>query len=85
MPSRLYKNVIAAGARQNQLPPEYIAFLDATPDNGFEGNRQTDWLKPIYEAMDKFIGTSYSVSDCPHQSTVQTGAAHQNFFEEPKL
>lgn len=54
LPSRLYKSVITAGARQNNLPRDYISFLEATLDNGFEGDPRTEWLAPVFEAIDKY-------------------------------
>lgn len=36
-PSRVYKQVILAGARESGLPQEYIARLEAIPDNGSAG------------------------------------------------
>ncbi|XP_013405270.1 gamma-glutamylcyclotransferase [Lingula anatina] len=36
-PSPQYKNVIVSGARQNGLPQDYIAQLEAIEDNGYSG------------------------------------------------
>ena len=57
-PSLLYKNVILAGARQNQLPKEYIAFLESVEDNGNEGDPNAEWLQPILEAISRISNTT---------------------------
>lgn len=36
-PSKVYKDVIIRGAKENKLPPEYISFLENIPDNGYDG------------------------------------------------
>ena len=54
LPSRIYKRVIACGARQNQLPPAYIAFLDGIPDNGSWGDEKAERLKPVYAAVAEY-------------------------------
>jgi gamma-glutamylcyclotransferase len=37
LPSTVYKNVIIRGAKEHNLPSEYINFLENIPDNGYEG------------------------------------------------
>ena len=41
IPSKVYKNVIINGAKQNGLPDEYITKLENLPDNGY-GNDLND-------------------------------------------
>jgi gamma-glutamylcyclotransferase len=36
-PSKVYKDVIIRGAKENGLPPHYITFLESIPDNGYDG------------------------------------------------
>lgn len=36
-PSLVYKRVVIAGARESGLPADYIARLEAIPDNGSSG------------------------------------------------
>ena len=55
LPSRLYIRVIGAGARQNRLPPDYIAFLDRVADNGFVGDEGAEWLKNVLPAVAKHL------------------------------
>jgi len=38
LPSQRYKNVIIYGAKENNLPEEYIKFLENIPDNGYNGD-----------------------------------------------
>jgi hypothetical protein len=37
LPSLRYKNVIIRGAKEHNLPDEYIAYLENIPDNGYNG------------------------------------------------
>ena len=36
-PSTVYKNVIIRGAKEHELPAEYIKYLEEIPDNGYNG------------------------------------------------
>ena len=36
VPSKIYKNVIIQGAKQNGLPAEYISKLENIQDNGYD-------------------------------------------------
>ena len=36
VPSKVYKNVIIQGAKQNGLPPDYITQLENIQDNGYD-------------------------------------------------
>jgi hypothetical protein len=38
LPSKVYKDVIVRGARESNLPLEYIQKLDLITDNGYNGN-----------------------------------------------
>ncbi|CAL8135419.1 unnamed protein product [Orchesella dallaii] len=38
IPSLRYKNVIIQGAKEHGLPEEYVKFLEAVPDNGYNGD-----------------------------------------------
>jgi len=38
IPSLRYKNVIIQGAKEHGLPEEYVKFLEAIPDNGYNGD-----------------------------------------------
>lgn len=46
-PSVVYKNVMIRGARENGVPDDYIRYLEAIEDNGYEGEVQVslDLLK----------------------------------------
>ena len=37
LPSSVYKNVIIRGAKEHDLPGEYIKYLEEIPDNGYNG------------------------------------------------
>ena len=37
LPSLRYKNVIIQGAKEHNLPAEYITYLQNIPDNGYNG------------------------------------------------
>lgn len=37
LPSLRYKNVIIQGAKEHNLPEEYITYLENIPDNGYNG------------------------------------------------
>jgi len=37
VPSRRYKNVIVQGAKEHNLPAEYVEFLEQIKDNGYDG------------------------------------------------
>jgi len=60
IPSLLYKSVIVAGARQNNLPSSYISFLENLKDNGYQGENQ-EWLKPVLEAISQHGGMAKSI------------------------
>ncbi|XP_060080343.1 gamma-glutamylcyclotransferase-like [Ylistrum balloti] len=49
-PSPHYKDVIIRGARELQLPNDYLDFLQKIPDNGYQGR------VPIYEEVMKKLG-----------------------------
>ncbi|OQV22268.1 putative Gamma-glutamylcyclotransferase [Hypsibius exemplaris] len=36
-PSVVYKRIIALGAKQSNLPSDYLQFIDRIPDNGYDG------------------------------------------------
>ncbi len=38
LPSLRYKNVIIAGAKEHNLPQDYITYLQNIPDNGYNGD-----------------------------------------------
>jgi hypothetical protein len=42
LPSKVYKDVIVRGARENNLPLEYIQKLDLITDNGYNGNVEVE-------------------------------------------
>ena len=46
VPSKIYKNVIIKGAKQNGLPLEYIKHLEKIPDNGYDKNLE-DMLEEV--------------------------------------
>ena len=46
IPSKIYKNVIIKGAKQNGLPLEYITHLEKIPDNGYDKNLE-DMLEQV--------------------------------------
>lgn len=37
LPSVVYKRVMATGARESDLPAEYVSFIENLPDNGYDG------------------------------------------------
>jgi len=37
LPSKVYKDVIVHGAKENGLPPKYVEFLEGIKDNGYNG------------------------------------------------
>ncbi|XP_033754271.1 gamma-glutamylcyclotransferase-like [Pecten maximus] len=49
-PSPHYKDVILRGARELQLPDDYLKFLQNIPDNGYQGTVE------VYEEVLKMLG-----------------------------
>ena len=52
LPSPHYKDIIVRGAKQHNLPPTYIKYLENIETNGYQGKVE------IYESIIKQLETS---------------------------